>query len=185
MTTSALFLSACGFGGGDDDNAEGAGLNPGDYTVATNEGVSDSVVVNGTIEPIRSVNISTSVQSEVEQVAVKAGDRVQPQQFLASMNSEQLERQLEIQQKQQANAQADAQAQVDQARAALNAHQESVNNGTNEAIRAAQAQVNQAQAAYDAAVAANGGARIVNRGIAAVERAAGASGHAWPAGHAR
>ncbi|MBF4546863.1 efflux RND transporter periplasmic adaptor subunit [Corynebacterium afermentans subsp. lipophilum] len=173
MTTSALFLGACGFGGGGDDNAEGAGLNPGDYTVATNEGVSDSVVVNGTIEPIRSVNISTAVQSEVEKVAVKAGDRVQPQQFLASMNSEQLERQLEVQQKQQANAQADAQAQVDQARAALNAHQESVNNGTNEAIRAAQAQVNQAQAAYDAAVAANGGARMINRGIAAVERAAG------------
>ncbi|OFT57072.1 hypothetical protein HMPREF3151_08880 [Corynebacterium sp. HMSC05H05] len=173
MTTSALFLGACGFGGGGDDSAEGAGLNPGDYTVATNEGVSDSVVVNGTVEPIRSVNISTAVQSEVEKVAVKAGDRVQPQQFLASMNSEQLERQLEVQQKQQANAQADAQAQVDQARAALNAHQESVNNGTNEAIRAAQAQVNQAQAAYDAAVAANGGARIVNRGIAAVERAAG------------
>lgn len=173
MTTAALFLGACGFGGGGDDNAEGAGLNPGDYTVTTNEGVSDSVVVNGTIEPIRSVNISTAVQSEVEKVAVKAGDRVQPQQFLASMNSEQLERQLEVQQKQQANAQADAQAQVDQARAALNAHQESVNNGTNEAIRAAQAQVNQAQAAYDAAVAANGGARMINRGIAAVERAAG------------
>ena len=172
-TTSALFLGACGFGGGGDDSAEGAGLNPGDYTVATNEGVSDSVVVNGTIEPIRSVNISTPVQSEVEKVAVKAGDRVQSQQFLASMNSEQLERQLEIQQKQQANAQADAQAQVDQARAALNAHQESVNNGTNEAIRAAQAQVNQAQAAYDAAVAANGGPRMINRGIAAVERAAG------------
>ena len=37
VTTSALFLGACGFGGGDDDNAEGAGLNPGDYTVATNE----------------------------------------------------------------------------------------------------------------------------------------------------
>lgn len=173
MATSALFLGACGFGGDGDDGAEGAGLNPGDYTVATNEGVSDSVVVNGTIEPIRSVNISTAVQSEVEKVAVKAGDRVQPQQFLASMNSEQLERQLEVQQKQQANAQADAQAQVDQARAALNAHQESVNNGTNEAIRAAQAQVNQAQAAYDAAVAANGGARMINRGIAAVERAAG------------
>lgn len=173
VTTSAIFLGACGFGGGGDDSAEGAGLNPGDYTVATNEGVSDSVVVNGTIEPIRSVNISTPVQSEVEKVAVKAGDRVQPQQFLASMNSEQLERQLEVQQKQQANAQADAQAQVDQARAALNAHQESVNNGTNEAIRAAQAQVNQAQAAYDAAVAANGGPRMINRGIAAVERAAG------------
>ena len=173
VTSSALFLGACGFGGGGDTGAEGAGLNPGDYTVATNEGVTDSVVVNGTIEPIRSVNISTPVQSEVEKVAVKAGDRVQPEQFLASMNSEQLERQLEVQQKQQANAQADAQAQVDQARAALNAHQEGINNGTNQGIRAAQAQVDQAQAAYDAAVAGNGGARIVGRGLAAVEHAAG------------
>ncbi|WJY97901.1 efflux RND transporter periplasmic adaptor subunit [Corynebacterium fournieri] len=173
VTSSALFLGACGFGGGGDEGAEGAGLNPGDYTVATNEGVTDSVVVNGTIEPIRSVNISTPVQSEVEKVAVKAGDRVQPQQFLASMNSEQLERQLEVQQKQQANAQADAQAQVDQARAALNAHQEGINNGTNQGIRAAQAQVDQAQAAYDAAVAGSGGARIVGRGLAAVEHAAG------------
>ena len=112
VTTSTLLLGACGFGGGDND-ADGEGLKPGDYTVASNEGVSDSVVVNGTIEPVRSVNITTPVQSEVEKVAVKAGDRVQPEQFLASLNSEQLERQLEVQQKQQANAQADAQAAVD------------------------------------------------------------------------
>lgn len=175
VTTSALFLGACGFGGfgGGDTEAEGDGLKPGDYTVASNEGVLDSVVVNGTIEPVRSVSISTPVQSEVEKVAVKAGDRVQPQQFLASLDSEQLERQLEIQQKQQANAQADAQAAVDQLQSQLNAYQAGLDNGTNPTIRAAQAQVNQAQAAYNAAVAANGGARLANRGLAVIERAAG------------
>lgn len=172
VTTSTLLLGACGFGGGDND-ADGDGLKPGDYTVASNEGVSDSVVVNGTIEPVRSVNITTPVQSEVEKVAVKAGDRVQPEQFLASLNSEQLERQLEVQQKQQANAQADAQAAVDQLQSQLNAYQAGLDNGTNPTIRAAQAQLNQAQAAYNAAVAANGGARLVNRGVDAIERAAG------------
>lgn len=172
VTTSTLLLGACGFGGGDND-ADGDGLKPGDYTVASNEGVSDSVVVNGTIEPVRSVNITTPVQSEVEKVAVKAGDRVQPEQFLASLNSEQLERQLEVQQKQQANAQADAQAAVDQLQSQLNAYQAGLDNGTNPTIRAAQAQLNQAQAAYNAAVAANGGARLVHRGVDAIERAAG------------
>ena len=173
VVTSTLFLSACGFGGGGGDDAEGNGLNPGDYTIASAEGVSDSVVVTGNIEPVRQVNITSMVQSEVQKVAVKAGDRVQVDQFLASMNAEQLERQLEVQQKQQANAQADAMAQVEQAQSQLNAYQASINNGTHPGIRAAQSQVNQAQAAYNAAVAANGGARVVSKGIAAVERAAG------------
>lgn len=182
VTTSALFLGACGFGGEGND-AQGDGLNPGDYTVASSEGVSDSVVVNGTIEPVRSINISTPVQSEVQKVAVKAGDRVQPEQFLAALDSEQLQRQLEIQQKQQANAQADAQATVDQLRSQLNAHQAGLDNGTNPAIRAAQAQVNQAQAAYNAAVAANGGARVASRGLAAIERAAGGISSHLPGVH--
>lgn len=170
--TSALALSACGFGGGG-DNAEGDGLNPGDYTVASADGVSDSVVVTGNIEPVRQVNITSALQSEVENVAVKAGDRVRAEQFLASLNTDQLERQLEIQQKQQANAQADAMAAVEQAQAQLDAYQASINNGTHPGIRAAQAQVNQAQAAYNAVAGASGGARVVSQGIAAVERAVG------------
>lgn len=172
VVSATLFLGACGFGGGD-KGAEGDGLNPGDYTVATADGVSDSVVVNGTIEPIRQVNITTPVQSEVRNVAVKAGDRVRAEQFLAALDTEQLERQLAVQQKQQANAQADAMAQVDQAQSQLNAYQESINNGTHPGIRAAQSQLNQAQAAYNAAVGAGGGARVVSRGVAVVEHAAG------------
>ena len=173
VTSSALLLGACGFGGDGNAEGEGDGLQPGDYTVVSQEGVSDSVVVSGKIEPVRTVNITSAVQSEVKNVAVKAGDRVQAQQFLVAMNTEELERQLAVQQKQQANAQADAQANVQQAQQQLNAYQASINNGTHPAIAAAQAQVDQAQAAYNAAVAAEGGPRLINRGMAAVEQMAG------------
>lgn len=167
---STLLLGACG-SGGDDKDAKGDGLNPGDYTIASGEGVSNSVVVNGTIAPARAVNITTMVQSEVKKVAVKPGDRVTAEQFLAAMDTAQLERQLEVQQKQQANAQADAMANVELAQKQLDAYQAGIDNGTNPGIRSAQAQVNQAQAAYNAAVA--GGARLFERGVAAVEHVAG------------
>ncbi len=172
VTSSALFLGACGFGGGSEDDAADGGLQPGDYTVASAEGVSDSVVVTGKIEPVRQINITSAVQSEVKNVAVKAGDRVKAEQFLVAMDTEQIERQLEAQQKQQANAQADAQAQAEQAQAQLDAMRASINNGTHPGIRAAQAQVDQAQAAYNA-VAGGAGPRLVNRGLAAVEQVAG------------
>ncbi|WP_297586655.1 efflux RND transporter periplasmic adaptor subunit [uncultured Corynebacterium sp.] len=155
LTSVALFASACGFGGSDE--AKGSGLQPGDYTIAAAEDVSDSVIVNGHIAPIRAMNITTSVQSEVEKIAVQPGDRVQKDQFLASMNTEQLDRQLAAQERQQANAQAEAAQALEQAQSQLNAHDQSVADGSNQTIRQAQAQVNQAQAAYDAALAAQGG----------------------------
>lgn len=155
LTSVALLASACGFGGSDE--ADGSGLQPGDYTIAAAEDVSDSVIVNGHIAPIRAMNITTSVQSEVEKIAVQPGDRVQKYQFLASMNTEQLDRQLAAQERQQANAQAEAAQALEQAQSQLNAHDQSVANGSNQTIRQAQAQVNQAQAAYDAALAAQGG----------------------------
>ena len=155
LTSVALLASACGFGGSDE--ADGSGLQPGDYTIAAAEDVSDSVIVNGHIAPIRAMNITTSVQSEVEKIAVQPGDRVQKDQFLASMNTEQLDRQLAAQERQQANAQAEAAQALEQAQSQLNAHDQSVANGSNQTIRQAQAQVNQAQAAYDAALAAQGG----------------------------
>lgn len=155
LTSVVLLASACGFGGSDE--ADGSGLQPGDYTIAAAEDVSDSVIVNGHIAPIRAMNITTSVQSEVEKIAVQPGDRVQKDQFLASMNTEQLDRQLAAQERQQANAQAEAAQALEQAQSQLNAHDQSVANGSNQTIRQAQAQVNQAQAAYDAALAAQGG----------------------------
>ena len=160
VVAASLFAASCSSLGGGAD-AESEGLAPGDYTIVSAEGVTDSVIVNGTIAPVRAVSITTPLQSEVRTVAVAPGDRVQVEQLLAAMDTEQLERQLAVQERQQANAQAEAMASVEQAQSQLNALNESINNGTHPAIRAAQAEVNQAQAAYNAAVAANGGARVV------------------------
>lgn len=162
----SLTLSACGIGG--DGRDEHNGLAPGDYTIVSAEGVTDSVVVNGKIAPVRAVSITTPVQSEVEQITVAPGDRVQAEQLLASLNTEQLERQLAVQERQQANAQAEAMAGVQQAQAQLNA----LDNTGSPAVRQAQAQLNQAQAAYNAAVAANGGAWKAVRIARAAEDAA-------------
>lgn len=163
IVAASLFAASCsadGLGGGS-GNADGDGLAPGDYTIVNADGVSSSVVVNGKIAPVRAVSITTPLQSEVRTVAVAPGDRVQVEQFLAAMDTDQIERQLAVQERQQANAQAEAMAGVEQAQAQLNSLDEMVNNGTHPTIRSAQSQVNQAQAAYNAAVAANGGARAV------------------------
>lgn len=169
VLATSLTLAACGGPGGEEN---GDGLAPGDYTIASAEGVKDSVVVNGKIAPVRAVSITTPLQSEVERIAVAPGDRVQAEQFLAEMNTEQLQRQLAIQERQQANAQAEAMSNVEQAQAQLNALNESINNGTHPAIRAAQAQVSQAQAAYNAAVGAGG--RVASRVASRVSEAFGA-----------
>lgn len=146
--SASLVAAACGSA---DNNSKGNGLAPGDYTIASADGVSDSVVINGKIAPIRAVNITTPLQSKVDRVAVAPGDRVQAEQFLASMDAAQAQKQLDAQQRQQANAQADAMASVNTAQAQLDALNNSINNGTYPAIASAQSQLNQAQAACNAA----------------------------------
>lgn len=193
LASVGLLATSCGTGGFD-GGKDAEGLAAGDYTIASADGVVSSVVVNGKIAPVRAVNITTKLQSEVERVAVAPGDRVQAEQHLASMNTEQLERQLAIQEKQQANAQADAMQSVEQAQAQLNALDESINNGTNPTIRQAQTQLNQAQAAYNAAA---GGGRMVTRAVRVATQLAGhvapqilaaggrdTSGHSFPTGQA-
>lgn len=159
-TTAALFAASCGaIGGG--DNGGHDGLLAGDYTIAAEENLTNSIVVNGNIAPIRSVSITTPLQSEVERLAVQPGDRVAKDQFLVQMNTDALQRQLAKQEKQQASAQAEAMQGVEQAKSQLNAYDQAMANGSNPAVAQAQAQVDQAQAALDAALAAQGGARMI------------------------
>ena len=150
---SLLFATACGAGG---DEKKKNGLAAGDYTVVREDDVTNSIVVNGNISPARTMNLTTPLQTEVENVAVAAGDRVAVDQFLLDMNSTAAEAQLAQQQQQQANAQADAVQAAEAAQAQLNAVRDQINRGTYPAIAQAQSAVNQAQAAYDAAVAGQG-----------------------------
>lgn len=161
VTSAALFSASCGVGGNSGQNDADGNLHAGDYTVVAAQDLANSVVVNGNIAPIRAMSITTTVQSEVERLAVQPGDRVQKDQFLVAMNTDALQRQLAQQERQQANAQAEAMQGVEQARSQLNALDQSLNDGSHPAIAAAQAQVTQAQAAYDAAVAAQGGPRMI------------------------
>lgn len=159
-TTATLFAASCGaIGGGDDGGHDG--LLAGDYTIAAEENLTNSIVVNGNIAPIRSVSITTALQSEVERLAVQPGDRVAKDQFLVQMNTDALQRQLAKQEKQQASAQAEAMQGVEQAKSQLNAYDQAMANGSNPAVAQAQAQVDQAQAALDAALAAQGGPRMI------------------------
>lgn len=146
VAATALFAAGCGVGGGDAAD----GLGAGDYTVAEVGAVTNSIVVNGNIAPIRSTSITAPVQSEVIQLAVAAGDRVEQGQFLAEMDTEALERQLAEQRQQAAAAQAEAAQGYQQARDQLAAHTAQVQNGTHPAISAARAQVAEAQAAASA-----------------------------------
>ena len=69
VVAASFFLGSCGMPGGDGGGEDG--LEPGDYTIASAEGVRDSVVVNGKIAPIRAVSITSAVQSEVERIEVR------------------------------------------------------------------------------------------------------------------
>ncbi|WP_342320024.1 efflux RND transporter periplasmic adaptor subunit [Corynebacterium mayonis] len=95
VTASALFATGCGvagFGGGKGDNAHG--LVAGDYTIAEVADVTNSVVVNGNIVPVKMLSITSPLQSKVTRLAVSVGDRVQADQFLVEMDTEELRRQL-------------------------------------------------------------------------------------------
>ncbi|WKD57384.1 Macrolide export protein MacA [Corynebacterium capitovis DSM 44611] len=146
IATAALLLSGCGLGGGSDTEGIGAG----DYTIAAVDDVTDSTVVNGKVQPVRSVTISAPIQSKVENLAVAVGDRVEVDQLLAKMDTTALERELADQEKQQAADQAEAMNTVGAAQAQLAAYDQQVANGSDPTIAAAEAQVAQAQAAYNA-----------------------------------
>ena len=148
---ATLFVAGCGFVGGEDAEE---GLGAGDYTVAAATGVIDSVVVNGNIAPIRSMSITSPLQSKVESLAVSVGDRVEAGQFLAEMDTEALERELANQREQQAAAQAEAAQSYQQAQAQLSAHTQQVRGGTHPAISAAEAQLAQAEQVAQAEQAA-------------------------------
>lgn len=147
VAATALFVAGCGVGGGDAAD----GLGAGDYTVAEVGNVTNSIVVNGNIAPIRSTSITSPLQSEVVQLAVAAGDRVEQGQFLAEMDTEAIERQLAEQRKQAEAAQAQAAQGYEQARAQLAAHTQQVQSGTHPAISAARAQAAEAAEADAAA----------------------------------
>ncbi|MDY5785480.1 efflux RND transporter periplasmic adaptor subunit, partial [Corynebacterium sp.] len=109
VTATALFAAGCGIGGGSNGDADA--LAAGDYTIADVADVTNSVVLKGQIAPVRSLSITSPLQTKVTRLAVEVGDRVQADQFLVEMDTEELRRQIDQQEQQRAAAQAQLQAQ--------------------------------------------------------------------------
>ena len=98
IASTLLFATACGFGG-DDGNGEMNDLGAGEYDVVAKEGVVNSIIVDGSIAPIRQAGISTTLQVPVEKIHVGVGDKVKQGQLLVTMDTSSIERELDAQRK--------------------------------------------------------------------------------------
>lgn len=102
VASTLFFATACGIGGdGGSDN--GNSLNAGEYDVVAKEDVVNSIIVDGTVAPIRQAGISTTLTVPVEKVHVGVGDKVKQGQLLVTMDTSSIERELDAQR--QANQQ--------------------------------------------------------------------------------
>ena len=90
MATSLFFTTACGAG----EKGANDAVSAGDYAVAARENVVDSIVVDGTVEPVRTAAISSTLTVPVGTVHVQVGDRVKQGQLLVTMDTSSIERQL-------------------------------------------------------------------------------------------
>lgn len=112
VASALFFATACGVGGGDANKGDGSSLNAGEYDVVAKEEVVNSIIVDGTVAPIRQAGISTTLTVPVEKVHVAVGDKVKQGQLLVTMDTSSIERELDAQR--QANQQLMSQGQGDE-----------------------------------------------------------------------
>lgn len=108
VASTLIFATACGIGGdgGTDSNSS---LDAGEYDVVAKEEVVNSIIVDGTVAPIRQAGISTTLTVPVEKIHVGVGDKVKQGQLLVTMDTSSIERELDTQR--QANEQLMSQGQ--------------------------------------------------------------------------
>lgn len=111
VASTLFFVTACGIGGGGDNKDDGSSLGAGEYDVVAKEDVVNSIIVDGTVAPIRQAGISTTLQVPVEKIHVAVGDKVKQGQLLVTMDTSSIERELDAQQ--QANQQVMSQGEGD------------------------------------------------------------------------
>ena len=110
IASTLFFATACGLGGGGGDKEDGASLGAGEYDVVAKEEVVNSIIVDGSIAPIRQAGISTTLQVPVEKIHVGIGDKVKQGQLLVTMDTSSIEREIDAQR--QANEQLTSQGQA-------------------------------------------------------------------------
>ncbi|KQB84709.1 efflux RND transporter periplasmic adaptor subunit [Corynebacterium oculi] len=80
------------FGAGDSSND--SELTAADVQPVSTDGIVNRIAVSGTIEPDKTETISAPAAAKVEKIEVAVGDRVEPDQVVATLNTEDLDEQL-------------------------------------------------------------------------------------------
>lgn len=109
IASSLFFAAACGLGGDGGGNEDSSSIGAGEYDVVAKEEVVNSIIVDGSISPIRQAGISTTLQVPVEKIHVGVGDKVKQGQLLVTMDTSSIEQELDAQR--QANEQLMSQGQ--------------------------------------------------------------------------
>ncbi len=109
IASTLFFATACGLGGDGGDKEDGSSIGAGEYDVVAKEDVVNSIIVDGSISPIRQAGISTTLQVPVEKIHVGVGDKVKQGQLLVTMDTSSIEQELDAQR--QANEQMMSQGQ--------------------------------------------------------------------------
>ncbi|MCS4535680.1 HlyD family efflux transporter periplasmic adaptor subunit [Corynebacterium sp. HS2168-gen11] len=109
----------------------------------------ERVSTTGTLNAAKSVAITTNLTVPVGHVNVKVGDRVVPEQLLATLNVETLERELGTIQVQQEGTTGAALSQVEGAQRAYDQYKRIVDEGLSPELNGAQATLRQAEARYE------------------------------------
>ena len=96
VASTLIFATACGIGG-DGGTDSTSSLDAGEYDVVAKEEVVNSIIVDGTVAPIRQAGISTTLTVPVEKIHVGVGDKVKQGQLLVTMDTSSIERELDAQ----------------------------------------------------------------------------------------
>lgn len=177
---AALFLNSAG----GSKNADGA-IPVSDYMILSDEGVSNSVRVDGTVQPGDVRTITTHLTSPISAINVEPGDRVELGQTVATIDASALDNELESQRTQLEGAVTSAQSALNAAQRAYDQQAAGINDGSNPEIlaavavqRAANEQVttatndlNTKNSQRDQAAAAGEDITLLNAEVAAAESA--------------
>lgn len=131
--------------------AAAAVLRLSDTTPVSRTDLRSTISANGTVESADATNVYSTLALPVKSVAVEVGDYVHAGDVLAELDGESVENQISTQRASLDTAQAAGGAQLKSAQDNYNTFKQSLDDGLNASLLAAQAQVDQAQEAYEKA----------------------------------
>ena len=147
LVIAALLITPRLLGAG----AAAAVLRLSDTTPASRTDLRSTISANGTVESADATNVYSTLALPVKSVAVEVGDHVHAGDVLAELDGESVEDQISTQRASLSTAQAAGGAQLKSAQDSYNTFKQSLDDGLNASLLAAQAQVDSAREAYEKA----------------------------------